>query len=49
MNYSQFQAKWKKQTIFHKKHKIKYEEATYDKLLKKLKNQLEILKFEQNL
>ena len=30
-------------------NKIKYEEATYDKLLKKLKNQLEILKFEQNL
>ena len=29
-------------------NKIKYEEATYDKLLKKLKNQLEILKFEQN-
>ena len=29
-------------------NKIKYEEATYDKLLKKLKDQLEILKFEQN-
>ena len=29
-------------------NKIKYEEATYDKLLKKLKDQLDILKFEQN-
>ena len=29
-------------------NKIKYEETTYDKLLKKLKDQLEILKFEQN-
>ena len=29
-------------------NKIKYEEVTYDKLLKKLKDQLEILKFEQN-
>ena len=29
-------------------NEIKYEEATYDKLLKKLKDQLEILKFEQN-
>ena len=29
-------------------NKIKYEEAIYDKLLKKLKDQLEILKFEQN-
>ena len=29
-------------------NKIKYEEATYDKLLKKLKDQLEILKFKQN-
>ena len=33
-------------TIVNKK--IRYEEATYDKLLKKLKDQLEILKFEQN-
>ena len=30
-------------------NKIKYEEATYDKLLKKLKDQLDTLKFEQNL
>ena len=29
-------------------NKIKYEDATYKKLLKKLKDQLEILKFEQN-
>ena len=29
-------------------NKIKYEEVTYDKLLKKLNDQLEILKFEQN-
>ena len=29
-------------------NKIKYEEVTYDKLLKKLKDQLDILKFEQN-
>ena len=34
-------------TIVNKK--IRYEEATYNKLLKKLKDQLEILKFEQNL
>ena len=33
-------------TIINKK--IRYEEATYNKLLKKLKDQLEILKFEQN-
>ena len=30
-------------------NKIKYEDATYDKLLKKLKDQLDTLKFEQNL
>ena len=30
-------------------NKIKYEETTYDKLLKKLKDQLDTLKFEQNL
>ena len=29
-------------------NKIKYEEETYDKLSKKLKDQLDILKFEQN-
>ena len=29
-------------------NKIKYEETTYNKLLKKLKDQLDILKFEQN-
>ena len=33
-------------TIINKK--VRYEEATYNKLLKKLKDQLEILKFEQN-
>ena len=33
-------------TIINKKDR--YEEATYDKLLKKLKDQLDILKFEQN-
>ena len=33
-------------TIVNKK--IRYEETTYNKLLKKLKDQLEILKFEQN-
>ena len=33
-------------TIINKK--IRYEEVTYNKLLKKLKDQLEILKFEQN-
>ena len=33
-------------TVINKK--IKYEETTYNKLLKKLKDQLEILKFEQN-
>ena len=34
-------------TIINKKDR--YEEATYDKLLKKLKDQLDTLKFEQNL
>ena len=33
-------------TIINKK--IRYEAAIYDKLLKKLKDQLDILKFEQN-
>ena len=33
-------------TIVNKK--ARYEEATYNKLLKKLKDQLDILKFEQN-